>query len=136
MSLKVKLAAIVAALASVVSLLFLSVGSQPPAHMSSGSAVPGNAALVTTSIASKSVGPDEKIQLFSTSTCASRIVTTSGDSDIRLSLSENGKASLSSTVGVAQLASTTVAYDSGLYGCGRVDAYAFASSTVTVVELQ
>jgi hypothetical protein len=37
-------------------------------------------------------------------------------------------------IGHLQAASTTVSYDSGIYGCNAVRIYSFASSIITVSE--
>lgn len=88
------------------------------------------------------VGPQEIIVLFNQSnTCSSRIISTKASpillafatstvsgmatSSAHLSLSNNG---------LVQAASTTVAYDGGLYGCGVVAALGYASTTITTVE--
>lgn len=41
---------------------------------------------------------------------------------------------LNGTTGFVQGASTTVAYESGIYGCGKWTGYAAASTTITVSE--
>lgn len=84
------------------------------------------------------VGPQEKKQLFSVSNCNSRVVSTVA-SAVMLTFADPSNGDVSSTTlsgvtGHLQAASTTVVYDSGLYGCGRVFAYAFASSTITTTE--
>ena len=56
--------------------------------------------------------------LFATSTvCTSRIITTTS-TPIRIKIGDHDNYTLSGTVGHLQLGSTTVSYDSGLYGCG------------------
>ena len=76
-----------------------------------------------------SVGPQTTITVFSAlEYCASRVVTT-GTQPISLSFHDG--ITVSPTVGHLQGASTTVAYDSGLYGCGAVTARAGASTTIT-----
>ena len=78
--------------------------------------------------------------LFSAKTdgsCKARVVTTRGSSAIMLSFGDTtgfGSTTLSGTAGHLQLASTTVVYDSGLYGCGRMTAFGWSSSTVTISE--
>lgn len=90
------------------------------------------------------VGPQDGDDTIFTSndTCKARVVTTRGDSAITLNFGDPGtdrignisSTTLSATVGHLQLASTTVVYDSGLYGCGRVSAYSYASQTITISE--
>lgn len=61
--------------------------------------------------------------------CASRVITTYTD----MSLSFDGDFSPTATVGHLQAGTTTVAYDSAIYGCGAIDAIAkSATSTVSV----
>lgn len=70
--------------------------------------------------------------------CAARIIGTQAQ-PIMLIFADptNGDISsstISQSVGFIQAASTTVSYDSGIYGCGRVIGYAAASTTITVAE--
>lgn len=55
--------------------------------------------------------------LFASSTCVARIVTTS-TSSIRIKFSDHADFTLGTNIGHFQGASTTVSYDSGIYGCG------------------
>ena len=71
--------------------------------------------------------------LFATSTCAARIITTQA-SPIMLTFSDYAGQTPTALLGHLQAASTTVAYDSGLYGCGLVKAYSFTTATTTVSE--
>jgi hypothetical protein len=72
--------------------------------------------------------------LFATSTnCSSRIITTSAQ-PIMLTFSDNQGKVPTGSFGHLQGASTTVAYDSGIYGCNAVKVYAFASEVVTITE--
>ena len=91
-----------------------------------------------------SVGPTQNKVLFGTTTlssggapidtqCSARIITTVA-SAIMLSFGQMSSTTPSGTIGHLQAASTTVAYDSGLYGCGLVTAYAFSSTTITLTE--
>lgn len=89
------------------------------------------------SATSTSVGIYAPVTLFAdeeSPTCHNRVVTT--NHDIRLSFDEvagHGSSTLSGTVGHLQIASTTVAYDSALYGCGQMTAKATtATTTVTI----
>lgn len=88
-----------------------------------------------------SVGGQTSTTIFSASSddsCKSRIITT-GATPVRLSFGEVtgfGSTTLSVTVGHYQAASTTIAYDSGLYGCGWWTGRAIgATTTVIVTEL-
>lgn len=71
--------------------------------------------------------------VFATSTCATRIVSTYA-SPVMMYFSDFTGQRPSATAGHLQAASTTVAYDSGLYGCGAVYMYGFVSTAITVSE--
>ncbi len=77
-------------------------------------------------------------QLFVSSTsCSSRVISTYGkDITLWFSNSPISSTTLNSSLatGVLQLASTTVAYDSGVYGCGYVSAYGYVSSTTLTIQ--
>jgi len=80
------------------------------------------------------VGPDTIVTIFSKGTeCDARVVTTS-DAAVRLGFGTVTGFTVSATAGHIQAASTTVVYDSGLYGCGNVTAYGWSSTTLTVSE--
>lgn len=86
------------------------------------------------------VGPQSTVTLFAAKTdgsCKSRVITTNNNA-IHLSFGDTtgfGSTTISTGVGHYQAASTTVAYDSGLYGCGLVAARGLtASGTVTISE--
>lgn len=90
------------------------------------------ASVATTSAAT--FGPFYAFRLFATSTCAARIITT-GDNPIRLTFSDNQAARPTNVFGTLQAASTTVEYDSGIYGCGAWFVTGVgASTTGAVVE--
>lgn len=72
--------------------------------------------------------------VFATSTCAARVVSTTGTSGIMLGFSDKQGFVPTGNVGHWQPASTTVAYDSGQYGCGAVRIYSFVAQTITVSE--
>jgi hypothetical protein len=100
-----------------------------------------SATVATTSL--QDVGPN----LYSSTTprvivianhpqCAARIITT-GANPILLGFNAtfNGTTTPSGTSGVYQAASTTVAYDSGIYGCGQITAYGYTATTaITITE--
>ena len=76
------------------------------------------------------------ISLFATSTaCSSRIITTYA-SPVMLTFSDYAGQTPTGVFGHLQPASTTVAYDSGIYGCGLVKGYSFTSQTITVTEVR
>lgn len=72
--------------------------------------------------------------VFATSSqCASRVVSTQG-SAIMITFSDNQGKVPTGTFGHVQPASTTVAYDGGLYGCNAVRIFSYASQAITVTE--
>jgi len=106
------------------------------ANFASGEAFTGQAANVV-SATSTTVGPDTVVTLFEINAqCDSRIVTTNQDA-INISFRTITGFTPTALIGHYQAASTTVAYNSGLYGCGKMTAQGLtASSTVTISELQ
>ncbi len=66
--------------------------------------------------------------------CTSRVISTRGESAIMIAFSQLASTTLSGAVGNLQAASTTVAYDSGVYGCGYWTFFAYATTTITVTE--
>lgn len=90
-----------------------------------------------------SVGPQAipAVRIFSTSAtkCDARVITTTG-SNIFISFGEPttvgniSSSTLANGVGHLQATSSTVVYDSGLYGCGTWHAWGPASSTITISE--
>lgn len=87
------------------------------------------------------VGPQQVKTIFSSSQCVSRVVGTAGQA-VMLTFGDpvNGDVSsttLTSMVGHWQGASTTVAYDAEIYGCGRWSAFGvLASTTITTAEMR
>ena len=76
--------------------------------------------------------------LVATSTnCASRIVTTVAN-PIRLSFGSPDQPIVqpSGTIGHLQAASSTVVYDSGIYGCGLIRVFGYGSDTITISVVQ
>ena len=71
-------------------------------------------------------------RLVATSTCSSRVITT-GASAIVLDLSERNGAPIG-FLGHWQAASTTVNYDSGVYGCDAWNVRGDGNSTFTITE--
>lgn len=115
-----------------------------PMNTALGGAFTGTSAYLQTSTTTV-VGPQGaaavKTQIFAENTaCKARVVTTSGLSAVMISFDDIpaagnvGSTTVSGTVGHWQAASTTVAYDAELYGCGTWNAYGYASSTITVSE--
>lgn len=112
-------------------------GQEPSTPL--GSAPSGLAGTIATS-STVIVGPDVEVNLFSTTTpCLARIVTTYSQ-PITIAFSTSSAyvtATSTPDTGHLQTASTTVAYDAGVYGCSRWVAYGVeASTTVTVSEFR
>lgn len=103
-----------------------------------GSAPPGTPSTQRTATTTE-VGPQQTKTLFAANAfCASRIIRTQGE-PVYISFADPTNGDVASTtlawnVGFFQAASTTVAYDSGLYGCGRMTVKALASTTITSAE--
>lgn len=91
------------------------------------------AAVATTSIIA--VGPQNVRTLAAaTPSCSSRVVTTVAQP---VMLSFNPLIAPNGLQGHLQAASTTVAYDSGIYGCDLLSAYGYnASTSITVSEFR
>jgi hypothetical protein len=102
------------------------------AQVADGSAFPGQQAklqIATTTI----LGPGTVTLFEASDFCLNRVITTQG-SEIKVLFGDAiglTATSVSATVGHLQAASTTVSYDSGLYGCGKMVGRASASTTVT-----
>ena len=60
---------------------------------------------------------DSRVMFATSSVCTSRVITTTS-TPIRIKFGDHANFTLSGTAGHLQLGSTTVSYDSGLYGCG------------------
>lgn len=115
-----------------------------PFNQAFGSAFTGQSSYLqsaTTTVVGPQGASVVKTQVFAENTaCKSRVITTSGLSAIMISFDDIpaagnvGSTTVSGTVGHWQAASTTVAYDSGIYGCGVWNVYGYASSTITVSE--
>ena len=104
-----------------------------PAREAAASSPPGLPATVATS--SQAAVSTTAIPLIATSTCSARIITTFA-SPVMLTFSDYANQTPTGVFGHLQAASTTVAYDSGQYGCGLVKGYSFASQTITVTDVR
>jgi hypothetical protein len=113
-----------------------------PIDSAFGGAFTGQSAylqIATTTAVGPQDGEDTIFAARTDGSCKSRIITTQGASAIMLSFGDKINGDFSSTtlsgqIGHLQAASTTVAYDGEIYGCGRWTAYAWASSTLSVSE--
>lgn len=85
-----------------------------------------------------------KTQIFARNPeCDSRVISTPGTSAIMISFNDIpktagniGSTTVSASAGHLQAASTTVNYDSAVYGCGTWNAWAWASTSITISEFQ
>ena len=78
------------------------------------------------------VGPQEDKTIFVLRQgCANRVVSSR---ETALMLSFTSSMNPSAVVGHQQSASTTISYDSDLFGCGPVTAFAYSSTTISVSE--
>ena len=107
------------------SLLYLA-GSSIPVL---GSAPPGLSAGTSTMYRTSASSTAGFIMNFNNS-CSSRTISTASTS-IMLAF---GSSTPSASFGHWQGASTTVAYDSGLYGCGQWSVYGFGTGQITITE--
>ena len=109
-----------------------------PFNQALGGAFTGQAAYLQTATTT-TVGPQTKITIFAAKTdnsCKARVITTNY-TGVFLSFGDTtgfGSTTITNGTGHWQPASTTVAYDGELYGCGRVTGYAVASTSITTSE--
>lgn len=117
-----------------------------PVHDVLGESFTGTASNVRIATTT-TVGPQGtdvvKTQIFAgNAQCKSRVITTDGTSAIRISFKDIpgagnvGSTTIGASIGHLQAASTTVEYNSGIYGCGTWNAWAWASTTLTLTETQ
>ena len=132
--LQIILTSLVATLSVLVALLAI---KQIP-ELSFGGATPGLYSTVSSSPETR-IGSTSAETIFNTTfDCTARVISTTGRA-IMLSF---GSTTPTAIVGNVQAASTTVAYDSEIYGCGQVRAYAYEvsatvpSSTVGLIEFR
>lgn len=127
------------AVVGIVAIVFMAYSLFVNTHIAFASAPSGlNATVSTTS--PLTIGPTVSINvpLFGATTtvnngCAARIITTVA-TPIMLEFTIAASTTASGTVGHLQAASTTVAYDGGIYGCGLWTVFAFGTTTITVTE--
>lgn len=105
--------------------------SDRTAHATDATTNPANVATSSNPTVTTTAGT-----VFATSTaCTSRVISTSAQ-PIMITFSDNQGKIPTGSFGHLQAASTTVAYDAGLYGCGRLQVYSFATQLITVTELR
>lgn len=98
-----------------------------------GSAPSGLSAFVASSTVRNLTTSPSLLMATSSSNCSARIITTAS-STVFLTFSDRYTQPVSSSNGHIQLASTTVAYDSGIYGCDAINVISLGIQTVTVTE--
>lgn len=134
------LSGVIGAILAVLLFAFLvGFGQSAPAYASTTSGLPARVATSSTIF----VGPNlvtattSRTTLFTADgTCVTRVISTVGQ-PILLSFDNVSSTTPNGATGFIQAASTTVAYDSGQYGCGLVSAYGYsASTTITIMETQ
>ena len=125
---KLKIVGIILGIVAICFVIYGSVGVNKSKFGSASSGLPSS--IATSS--NPTVGTTA-VLLFATSTCASRVITTVA-SPVMLTFSDNQGKVPTAVYGHLQGASTTVVYDSGLYGCDAVRAYGFVSSAISVSE--
>mgnify|MGYP001620165213 CR=1 FL=1 len=122
-------------LALIAGLLINLTQKGPPKLGDAGSGLP--AQLASTSVVS--VGPSNNgVLLFPKSNfCSSRVISTKERALLLMfdNVATQASSTLNSRFGHLQAASTTVNYDSGVYGCGTVYAFGFdATTSITTSE--
>lgn len=100
--------------------------------ISFGSAPSGLPATVATSTLAYPVATTQSL-LFATSTCSARVITTTTGA-VMLHFSDIQGKVPTAIAGHLQLASTTVTYDSGQYGCDAVRVISASAATVVTVS--
>lgn len=101
-----------------------------PTYGSAPSGLPATVATTSNPV----VGTTAVTIIATSSACTSRIIST-GSYPIMLTFSDYANQTPTGSFGFFQGASTTVAYDSGIYGCGLVKAYGYTGNiNITVSE--
>lgn len=108
-----------------------------------GDGLVANPRIATTTVLGPQGASVVKNQLFAANAlCTSRVITTPGTSAIVISFDDIpsagniGSTTVGAGVGHLQAASTSVAYDAEIYGCGVWNGWAWASTTVSLTENQ
>lgn len=114
-------------IAALCAIGFVSTNSQPV--KAAGGFLP--ATIATTSVATVT---STASTVIATSTCAARIISTTGAGGIMITFTDNQGSVPSATFGFWQPSSSTVSYDSGLYGCGAVKVYSGVTQIITVSD--
>ncbi len=117
--------------ALILATVYLSGVFTPHADASAPSGIPADTLNATSS--NPTVTTTASLVFATTTSCSARVVTTYA-SPVMLTFSDNQGETPTGTYGHLQAASTTIAYDSGLYGCGAVKIYSFVSQAISVTE--
>ena len=99
-----------------------------------GSAPNGVQATIASSTNVSFVAATAKVAI-ATSSCTARIISTT-NSAIMITFSDYNNTAPTGILGVWQAASTTVGYDSGIYGCGLVKIFSYTTAPVTITDVQ
>ncbi len=125
--------------ALVLAILLVICANFPSTPRAFGSAESGLQSTLSTTT-QYSVGSTSVVAIYQArANCAARIITTV-QSPIMISFDALSSTTVSATVGHLQAASTTVAYDGGIYGCGLWSVYGYQansaapSTTITISE--
>ena len=102
------------------------------ASASAPSGSPTNNA-TTTPLLATAVTP--LLAIATSTSCNSRIISTTA-SPIMLTMGDQAGLRPNGSTGYIQAASTTVAYDGGLFGCGAVFVFSFTTATITVSDMR
>lgn len=98
-----------------------------------GAAPAGIPATVATS-SQATTAANAALTLVATSTnCVARVISTRA-SAVMLTFSDYAGQTPTGTFGHLQTASSTVVYDSSIYGCGLIKVYSYTADTITVTE--
>jgi hypothetical protein len=103
------------------------------AFTAQGAAPSGLPAVVGTSTTQHLVAATPTLVFPTSTNCAARVITTASSS-IQISFSDKQSLVPGVTAGHMQAGSTTVAYDSGLYGCDAVRIYSWTAQKITIQE--
>jgi len=98
-----------------------------------GAAAPGTAGtMASTSVIN--LPANTVVTIAASSTCVARVITTGTAGGLSVTLDD--KFSPTGGVGFWQAASTTVVYDAGQFGCGRVKAVSNTAQTLFIADVR
>jgi hypothetical protein len=112
-------------------------------EQSEGAAFPGQSTYLQTATSTTVYTESREVEIFpANASCKARVITTR-DSHIFMNFGDEpfateplnlSSTTLNNTKGHYQAASTTVAYDAGIYGCGRWHAVGVSTTTIITSE--